>query len=103
MTNKEYLSAQLGFAPSGNTLDAALLDAGITGSDTYSPANKDPLKKSAIQVLKVLLSTADVTQGTGETANSIKYDRNAILKRISDLEEETNTKSDRTIKAVHPW
>lgn len=104
MTNREYIEAQIGFSPaSTNTVEAALIDAGVTGSDTYSNAVMFTLKTAAISVLYSLLSTPDTTQGQGETANSIKYDRTAILKRIGVLEAETSGIIMPTIKAVSRW
>lgn len=104
MTNKEYLTAQLGFAASANAVEAALTDVGITGTSTYTVAASTSIKTAAIAVLKTLLSTADVTQGVGETANAIKYDRNAILKRIAMLEGELGINNSKpTIRGRSPW
>jgi hypothetical protein len=78
LTNKDYLQAQLGFTPSNsNVIDAALADISVTGSD--------------------------VVQGTGETTNSIKYDREAVLKRIAMLEKELGISKASTIQAKHVW
>lgn len=90
MTNKESISALIGFAPSNaNVIELALLNAGYSPVLAYDTANQLGIKKAAIQVLYVLLSTADTNQGNSETVNSIKYDRAAILKRIEALENET--------------
>ena len=104
MTNEQYFISMLGFAPSAEAVEAALTDAEISGSGTYVIANSLVLKKAAVGALYLLLSTPDVEQGTGETVNKIKYDRNAILKRIALLEEEVGTiKAKPTIKGIHPW
>lgn len=105
MTNKEYLASLLGFAPSNpNSIEAALIDAGINGADTYVAGNSVTLKIAAIQVLKILLSTADITKGTGETAFLHKYDRDAILKRIAQLEDEVGITVGRpAITGRSPW
>jgi hypothetical protein len=105
MTNKDYLLAQLGFTPSNsNVVEAALIDNGITGSTNYSSSQKVLLKTAAIQVLQILLSTADVEQGSDDTRQSIKYDRNAIAKRISELQVEVGViDPDPVIKAIHVW
>lgn len=88
MTNEKYFKAQLGFAASADLVEAAITDAGLTVQGTYEVANSLALKNAVLSSLKILLSTPDTVQGTGETENSIKYDRNAILARIKDLEEE---------------
>lgn len=104
MTNREYIEAQLGFTTSNtNVVEAALIDAGVTGSDTYTNASMISLKTAAISVLYSILSTPDIATGQGETANSIKYDRDAILKRIGVLEAETSGVIMPTIKAVSRW
>jgi len=86
MTNKEYLIAQLGFAPGPNVAEAALIDIGIDGAAEYIPGNSIPLKTAAIKVLYTLISTADT--GNSITGFMIKYDRPSILKRIGILEDE---------------
>ena len=105
MTNTEYIKAQVGFSTSdANVFEAALLDAGVVGTDTYAVRNMLLLKTAAISVLYLILSTPDTASGTGETANSIKYDRDAILKRIAVLEGETGAATLRpTIKGVSAW
>ena len=88
MTNQEYFISQLGFAPTAGLVESSLTDAGLTGSSAYDVANKIALKTAILSALHVLLSVADTTQGFQETVNSIKYDRNAILKRIGILDKE---------------
>jgi hypothetical protein len=80
MTNAQYFSQQLGFAPTSNMVEAAMIDNDLTGSDTYVKANMLVLKTAALAALEILLSTPDVWQGTGETQNKVTYDREAILK-----------------------
>lgn len=88
MTNQQYFISQLGFTPGADFVTAALIDASITGSDTYDGSNMIDIKKAVIRGLNLLLSTADITQGYGETQFTTKYDRGSILKRIAMLEAE---------------
>jgi hypothetical protein len=85
MTNKERFISFLGFAPSDDSIEGELADIDLTSSDTYSSANKDTLKKAAIRVMELLLTTADTTN---ENGYAIKYDRNAVLARIKLLKDE---------------
>jgi hypothetical protein len=95
MTNKEYFQSLLGFAPGPNVADAAMLDAGINGSSTYVVSNSAALKTAAIQVMRVLLSTADTSNNV--TGFSIKYDRAAILKLIALYEDDLGITAGRPI------
>lgn len=88
LTNKKYFESLLGYAPSADEVEGALTDVDINGDSLYNRTNSNTLKTAALSSLKRLLSTPDISQGTGETTNQIKYDRNAILRRISQLEEE---------------
>lgn len=101
MTNRERLISLIGFAPSNNTLDGALLDLGINGADTYTAANAVDVKKAAIQVIQVILSTADTIN---ENEYSIKFDRPSLIKYLDTLKaevgEETATTPVITSKAV---
>lgn len=102
MTNKERLISLLGFAPPPNSAEAALIDIGLGETDTYIVGNLDSVKRAAIEVMKVLLTTADT--GNAQTGFSIKYDRAAIEKRIAQLEDELDVVIDKpTIKGIHPW
>lgn len=102
MTNRERLISLLGFEPPKNSAEGALLDFGIDGEGSYAAANIDSIKKAAIEVMKVLLTTADT--GNAVTGFTIKYDRAAIEKRIKQLEDELEvTDSQPTIKGIHPW
>lgn len=105
MTNQEYFLAQLGFAPGDkNLIESSLTDQGLVSSAVYDVANMKIVKTGVLNALYILLSTADVSQGTGETVNSFKYDRNAILKRIGLLETELGVTADiPVIKGISPW
>jgi hypothetical protein len=85
MTNKDRLISLLGFAPPDNSLEGELLDFGISSSGTYDPANSVLLKKAAIKIMELLLTTADTTN---ENQYAIKYDRIAVLARIKLLKGE---------------
>ncbi len=88
LTNRKYYESLLGYAPSADEVEGALIDVDIDGTLTYDKTNSIALKKAALSSLRRLLSTPDISQGTGETTNQIKYDREAIWKRIHQLEEE---------------
>lgn len=86
MTNKERLLSLLGFEPADkNALDGALLDLGIDGAGVYDGSNQVLLKTAAIQIMELLLTTAD-TQN--ENSYQITYDRDAVLARINLLKGE---------------
>jgi hypothetical protein len=110
MTNKERLISLLGFVPANNdAIDGALLDAGMDGGQTYDPATRPEdvttIKTCAIEVLLLLLSTADtITDNNGGVGNSIKYDRKAVEQRIYDLRVDLGLITDKpTISFIHPW
>lgn len=86
MTNRERLISLLGFAPANqNALEGALIDLAIDGNLPYDGSNQVLLKKAAIQVMELLLTTAD-TQN--ENQYQIKFDREAVLARINLLKGE---------------
>ena len=105
MTNKEYLISQLGFTPSNqNAIEGALIDAEITAGDSYNSSNRVLIKTAALDVLRILLSTADTEQGTDETRQSVKFDREAVTRRIRDLELELGiTSGVPRVKGVQVW
>ncbi len=102
MTNKERLISLLGFEPPKNAAEAAMIDAGITEAATYTAPALVSVKTAAIEVMKVILTTADTTNSL--TGFSQKYDRDAIRKRISELEEELLITIGPSIKdATYKW
>lgn len=105
MTNKEYFAAQLGFAPSNeNLIESSLVDVGLVSTDVYSVSSRPAIRIGVINALYVLLSVADTQTGVGETINGVKYDRNAIWRRIGVLENETGViESIPTITGRHIW
>lgn len=106
MTVKEAILSELGFAPGNqHVIDKAIIDGGLEAQDTYTVDHGTGVKTAALQILRILLSTADVTTSTGGVvSNSIKYDRGAILKRIGELEIELGLVDARpTINAKYVW
>lgn len=101
MTNKERLISLLGFSPPPNSAEGALLDAGINVSGTYDASGSISIKTVAIEVMKVILTTANTSNA--QTGFSITYDRDALMKRIAQLEEELGIASVPTIKGVKVW
>lgn len=103
MTNLDRLKSLLGFAPPDNSAEGALLDAGINPVTVYDPLSSIDIKKVAIQVMEVILTTADITNG--QVGFSTKYDRNAILARIKMIKEELGIVDETvpTIRGIHVW
>lgn len=87
MNIKDRVLAFIGFTPDNqNTIEAALLDEGLTYTDTYdNTVELIKVKRAAVQVMKILLTTPDTVNENGYT---IKFDRASLLKRIADLEAE---------------
>lgn len=79
MTNRDRLISLLGFQPTNNAIDGALLDAGIEGAANYEAGNTTGLKTAAIEIMETLLTTADSTNTEGML---IRYDRKAVEARI---------------------
>jgi hypothetical protein len=100
MNNKERVRSLLGFAAPVNTVEGALLDAGIDETGEYDATLSTEIKKVAIQVLYILLTTADTTS---PEQMSIRYDRVAVQRRISALEDELGLSEVPTIRAKHIW
>lgn len=88
MTNKDRLISLLGFAPDNNAVEGALLDAGITMAGAYDGSNSVEIKKCAVGLMEVLLTTANTTSNNGATSTSISFDRNAVLKRLQMYKKE---------------
>ena len=86
MTNSERTISLVGFAPENqNALLGALLDRAIDPNATYDGTNKDLLKQAAIEIMELLLTTAD-TQN--ENTYKVTFDRVAVLARINQLKTE---------------
>ena len=92
MTNRERLISHVGFAPANqNAVEGALIDLGIDGNLPYDASNQLPIKKAAIQVMRVLLTTAD-TQN--ENTYQITFDRDNVIANIKMLEAEIEGATD---------
>lgn len=63
-----------------------MIDFGIEASDEYTIENAIPVKKGAIAIMELLLTTADTSNP--ESGMSIRYDRASVLKRIALLKGE---------------
>lgn len=63
-----------------------MIDLGIEASDEYTIENAIPVKKAAIAIMDLLLTTADTSNP--ESGMSIRYDRASVLKRIALLKGE---------------
>lgn len=85
MTNRTRLVSLLGFRADKDSIDGALIDAGIDGTLTYDKTQSTVLRNCAIELLELLLSTPDQTNENGFV---IKYDRGAIQARIRSLQTE---------------
>jgi hypothetical protein len=105
MTNTERLIALLGFQADPVAIEAALLDNSITGSDDYEAANLIPIKKAAIALIEILLSTPDTSNSV--TGYSVNYDRGFAEKRLNALRSSAGIAipgaGNPTIRGVSPW
>lgn len=102
MTNLERLISFLGFSPSENAAEGALMDLNVDKDAVYVTANLVQIKTAALEVMKVLITTADF--GNAMTGAQTKYDRQSIIARIKALENELGlTASGPTIRAVNVW
>lgn len=102
MTNRDRLISLVGFAPQTNVTDGALIDAGVSAVEIYTSANADVLKKVAIGVMQVILSTADTTTPDGMV---IKYDRPSLLALIKEYKKDLGITDIETpiINSVSKW
>jgi hypothetical protein len=86
MTNKERLISLLGFQPEKNSADGILLEKGIDADDEFDPEDDativSKLRLCAINLMELLLTTPDQRN---ESGFDVKYDRDAIMKRMNLL------------------
>lgn len=102
MTNRERLISLLGFAPPPNSAEGALLDAGIAEADTYTASNINSIKRCAIEVMNIIITTADT--GNDGPGFQTKYDRPSILARIKQIQAELDpATSGPTITGKQVW
>lgn len=103
MTNKERITAYIGFSPANPlAVEAALVDQGLVGADTYTidAENVLSIKKATVAVLRIILTTADTVN---ENGYSIKWDRPSLLKLLAGLEEEISPAVAPRIRGLKPW
>jgi hypothetical protein len=100
MTNKEALIAVLGVSVPDLSADKVLLDAEITGADTYSAENEKSIATCAVKLLYGLL-LPNISEG----GYSISYNRDAIKDKIAYLSKqyELDDVSKPSIKSRNAW
>lgn len=81
MTNAEAVIAVAGVSVDALLIEKALIDLNMTSTGWYDVLDGKTIDLAAIEVLKGIIAMADITEG----GYSIKYDRSAILKRITAL------------------
>jgi len=82
MTKKEALKSTINFPLPDLTIDKALIDADIIGSDVYSKLDTRAIDLCAAELLFVLLTSADIKEGD---FSQTLPDRDTILKLYSFL------------------
>lgn len=63
MTNKEALVATMQISVPDNSLELALINAGIDGTGTYTMAMQEQVEKCAIPLLYALYTEPDIQEG----------------------------------------
>ncbi|MES2620240.1 MAG: DUF6706 family protein [Bacteroidota bacterium] len=101
MTNKERLLAMLGFSPSPQAINAALIDFQIQGDIVYDGSAYPLIRLAAIRLMEVLITTPNVSNG--EAGLSTTYDRGAIERRIASLKSEINISAGKSIARGFSW
>lgn len=82
MTNKEAIQAILGqFQLRDDSLQLALLDAGVNPDDTYDNANATVIGGAACDILVGALSASSISEG----GFSISYSRDGIVSLLKYL------------------
>lgn len=82
MTTKQAIEAAVAGIPnvSSNSIDKAIIDAGLSGAEVYSIAYLDTVNAAAVMVLSGLL-VSSISEG----GYSISIDRKAVEARIAKL------------------
>lgn len=101
MTNKEALLAVVQTSVPDNSVEKALVDAEIVAGEQYSPSQMKEIDLCAIELLRGLLSTPDISEGQ----YSIKLDRKAVQERLGYLEGKhgLSSSSQPRISGVSIW
>ena len=92
MTKKEVLTAKVSaFEVPEASIDVALIDAGITGSETYAKADFDEVELAKAYLYKDLAVNPDFKQGSLSISNSqagkLLAEANRIFKKNGLLSE----------------
>ena len=80
MTILEALQASIEYSET-NVLEKAILDAELTGSDTYSAEDKDGVDHATALVMRVAARTPDFKEGS----RFIKWDSGMLLREASRI------------------
>jgi hypothetical protein len=81
MTKKEALIAVLQVTIPDISLEKALIDQGITGSESYSLSSEKEIDLCAISIYRALLAVPDLKEGD----MSISYDRQGLQSVLLSL------------------
>lgn len=104
MTKKEALVAALQISVPDITLEKALIDNDLVGTDPYGKANELIIDTCAVTILQGLLAVPNISEG----GMSVTYDRSGIEKRIQYLASKHNMTSvlsqyKPSVKGSSPW
>lgn len=86
MTKQEAVVATCQASVPSNSIQLALTNRGLNGTDPYMAADQTDIELASIDVLYGLLSTPDITEG----GYSIKFDRSSIQARLLFLAKKNN-------------
>jgi hypothetical protein len=100
MTNIEALQRMLpGMVIDTGTLDLVLTNAGLVFNSDYDIGNKVAMELCAIEVLQMMQSAADISEGD----MSVRYNKDAIAARIASLQQSAGLTSKPTVRGIRPW
>ena len=104
MIKKEALIATCQASVPDGSLDIALINKGLTGTDVYAASDQQAIELCAIDVLQGLLASPDISEG----GYSVRFDRKAVQARILFLAQKNGVTSitdalTPTVKGVSPW
>jgi hypothetical protein len=104
VTKKEALIATCQASVPDGSLELALINKGLTGTDAYSAADQPAIELCAIDVLNGLLAQPDVTEG----GYSVRFDRASVQKRVLFLAQRNNVTAvtdavTPKVRGASPW
>jgi len=102
MTNLEAIKAKVNYPLDDNSFKLALMDRGLTDTDTYSSANKRSLELAQADCLVTIISSPNIS----ENGFSISLSDKASLKGIaSGIYQKWGVvdPSKPTAKFIQPW